>query len=188
MPDGVRRKLDGSDEGGVPGGSGEDPGKDVGDVDGGGDEKNFFDAFVISLDDEQPDEDGADGHGQIFTDMKELHAAGDSGKLRNDVAEIDDDEKHHHQESDAEAELFTDEVAEALAGDDAHAGAHLLDDDEGEGDGDHHPQQLVAVLGAGLGVGEDAAGIVIDVGGDEAGTEHGEEEHDPDSPSLPHRF
>ncbi len=68
----------------------------------------------------------------------------------DDVAEVDDDEQDHDDEGDAEAELFADEVAEAFAGDDAHAGAHLLHDDEGEGDGDHRPEEGVAELGAGL--------------------------------------
>jgi hypothetical protein len=75
----------------------------------------------------------------------------------------------HHQKGDAQAELFADEVAEAFAGDHAHAGAHLLHDDQGQGDGNHGPEQRVAVLRAGLRVGEDAAGVVVDVGGDEAG-------------------
>ena len=59
-----------------------------------------------------------------------------------------------HDEGDTQAELFADEIGEAFAGDGAHARAHLLDDDEGDGDGDHRPQQCVTELGACLGVGE----------------------------------
>ena len=79
-------------------------------------------------------------------------------------------------EGHAEAELFADEIAEAFAGDDAHARAHLLHDDQRERDRDHGPEQRVAELRACLGVGEDAAGVVIDVGRDEAGAKHREED------------
>jgi hypothetical protein len=41
-------------------------------------------------------------------------------------------------------------------------------------------------LRAGLRVGEDAAGVVIDIGGNESGTEDGQKEKYPDSPALPH--
>ena len=121
---------------------------------------------------------------------EELHAAGDAGELGCDVAEVGEDEQDHGEEGDAEAELFADEVAEAFAGDGAHAGAHLLHDDEGDGDGDHGPEEGVAELRAGLGVGEDAAGVVVDVGGDEAGAKDREkgEEPGPDEVGGPARF
>jgi hypothetical protein len=85
----------------------------------------------------------------------------------------------------AQAELLADEVAEALAGDHAHAGAHLLDHDERNGDGNDGPEQRVAVLRTCLGVGEDAAGVVIDVGGNESGAENGQEQKYPDSRTFP---
>ena len=80
------------------------------------------------------------------------------------------------QERDAQAELFADEVGEPLAGDGAHAGAHFLGDDEHHGDGQQGPQRQVAEARAGRGIGEDAAGIVIDDGGDEARADDGEED------------
>ena len=169
----------------MPVGAAEHAGDDVGDVEDAGDEEDLFDALVVALDDQGPDEEGADGDADVLADVEELHAAGDAGELGDDVAVVDDDEQDHHHEGDAEAELFADEVAEAFAGDHAHARAHLLHDDEGEGDGDHGPEQGVAELRAGLGVGEDAAGVVIDVGGDEAGAEDGEEEKDSGSPAAP---
>ena len=57
----------------------------------------------------------------------------------------------------------------------AHARGHLLHHDEGDGGRDKRPQQGVAVLGAGLRVGQDAAGVVIDIGGDEARPDDREE-------------
>ena len=169
----------------MPVGAAEHAGDDVGDVEDAGDEEDLFDALVVALDDEHPDDEGADGDANVFGDVEELHAAGDAGELGDDVGEVDGDEQDHDDEGDAEAELFADEVAEALAGDDAHARAHLLHDDEGEGDGDHRPEEGVAELGAGRGVGEDAAGVVVDVGGDEARAENGEDEDEPSSPDTP---
>ena len=86
----------------------------------------------------------------------------------------------------AQPELFADQVAQAFAGDRPHAGAHFLHHQQSHGDGDHGPQQGVAELGSGIGVGENAAGIVIDVGGDKARPQHGEEEQYADSPALEH--
>ena len=118
--------------------------------------------------------------------MEQVQRAGDADEFGDHVGVVDHDQQHHEDEGDAQAELFADEIAEALAGDHAHAGAHLLHHDEGDGDGNHGPEQRVAVLRAGLGVGEDAAGVVIDVGGDESGAENGQKQQDPDSPALPH--
>ena len=118
--------------------------------------------------------------------MKKVQRAGDADELGDHVGVVDHHQQHHEHERDAQAEFFADEVAEAFAGDHAHAGAHLLHHDERDGDGNHGPQQRVAVLRAGLRVGENAAGVVIDIGGNESGAEHGQKKQDPDSPALPH--
>ena len=172
-PDGFFGQLDGGDEGVVPAGLREDAGEDVGDVDDGGDEEDLLDLLIVSADDEQPDEDGADRHRDEFRHVEEVQAAGDADEFGDDVGVVDDDQEQHDDDGDAQAELFADEVAEAFASDDAHAGAHLLHDDQGERYGDHHPQERVAVLRAGLRVGEDAARVVVEVGGDEARAEDG---------------
>ncbi len=164
----------------------EHAGDDVGEVDHRGEEEDFLDALVIAADGEQPDEKGADGDGDVFGDVEELEAAGDAGEFADDVAEVHQHQQQHDDDGEAEAEFLADEVGEAFAGDGAHARAHFLDDDEGEGDGEHGPQQGVAELRAGLGVGEDAVGIVVDVGGDEPRAEHGEEEQNPGSPAFQH--
>ena len=98
---------------------------------------------------------------------------------------------HHHQqqhqdERDAQPELFADEVAKPLAGDHPHARAHLLHHDQRNGDGNHRPQERVSELCAGLGIGEDAPGVIIDIGGNESGAKNGQKEHYLDSPALPH--
>src|SRR6185437_8362965 len=111
VPYRMRRQFDGGEHSGMPGRSGQKAGEDVGQIESGGDEKDFFHAFVIAFDDQQPDQRGADGHGDIFTDMEQLQAAGDAGKLRHDVAEVHDDQQDHHDEGDAQTKLFADEIA-----------------------------------------------------------------------------
>ena len=165
---------------------GENAGKDIGNVDQRGDEENLLGAFVVAAQNQRPYEEGAEGHGDELGHMEQVQRAGDADEFRDHVGEVDDYKQHHEDEGDAQAELLADQVAQALARDHAHAAAHLLNHDERDGDGDHGPQQGVAVLGAGLGVSEDAAGIVIDIGGDESGTENGQKEKYPDSPALPH--
>ena len=115
-----------------------------------------------------------------------MQRAGDADELRDHVGVVDHHQQDHQDEGEAQAELLADQVAEALAGDHAHAGAHLLHHDQRNGDGNDGPQQRVAVLRAGLGVGEDAAGVVIDIGGNESGAEDGQKQQYPDSPTLQH--
>ena len=115
-----------------------------------------------------------------------MQRAGDTDELGDHVGVIDYDQQHHKDKGEAQAELLADKIAETLAGDHAHAGTHLLHHDERDGDGNHGPQKGVAVLRAGLRVGEDAAGVVIDISSNESGTENGQKEKDPDSPALPH--
>ena len=118
--------------------------------------------------------------------MEQVQRAGDADELRNHVGVVDHHQQHHEHKREAQAELLADEVAQALAGDHAHAGAHLLHHDQRDGDGKHGPQQGVAELRARLGVGEDAAGVVVDIGGNKSGAENGQEQQYPDSPTLPH--
>ena len=118
--------------------------------------------------------------------VEQVQRAGDADELRHHVGVVHHHQQDHQHEREAQPELLADQVAEALARDHAHARAHLLHHDQRDRDGNHGPQQRVAVLRAGLRVGEDAAGVVIDIGGNESGTENGQKQQYPDSPTLPH--
>ena len=107
-----------------------------------------------------------------------------TGEFGDDVAEIDKETGDHDEEGGAETEFFTDEIGEAFAGDDAHAGAHFHGDVEGDGHGNEGPEKGVAVGGSGLRVGGDTAGVVVDVGGDDAGADDGEEQEDAVTPLI----
>ena len=183
-PDRALGQAGGFDERVVPVRPAEHAGDDVRDVKHAGDEEDLLDLFVVALDDQRPDEHRADGHADVFADAEEADGAGDSDEFRDDVVEVDHHQQDHHDERHAQAELLADEVGEALAGDGAHARAHFLHHDQGDRDRYHGPQELVSVGGAGLRVGEDAARVVIDIGGDEAGAEDGEDDDQAHAPGL----
>src|SRR5207302_9709085 len=90
---------------------------------------------------------------------------------------------HHHQESDAQPELFADQVAEPFARHCTHARRNLLDHDQGDGDGNQRPQQVMPIFRAGKRIREDAIGIIVNIRGDEARTDYCEYQQDPGLPA-----
>ena len=147
------------------------------------DQEDLFDAVVGALDHEHPDDRRGERHDDVARDAEQLEAARDAGELRHHVAEVGDDQRQHQEERDPEAELLANQIAQALAGDRAHARRHLLHDDQRDRGRNHRPQQRVAELRAGHRVGPDAAGVVVDVRGDEPGTDDREEQHDARAPA-----
>ena len=115
---------------------------------------------------------------------EEFEAAGDSGKLADHITEVDDQDSEHHEKCDAEPEFLADQIAEALAGDRAHAGADFLHHDQGQRNRDQRPQQQMPELRPGSRVGVDAVGIVVDVRGDKARADYGEKQHQPGLPAF----
>ena len=160
---------------GFPVGMGEDCGNRIGEVDERKREQHALDVLVGAADDHRPDERGTERNGDIFADAEHAEAGREAGKFGGDVAKVSEAEHCHRKESHAEAELLTDEVGEAFASDGTHSRGHLLDNNEGEGGRNKGPEQGVAVLGARLGVRQDAAGVVVDIGGDESRSEDREE-------------
>ena len=116
------RRHDGCFESVQPGRLGQHSRDDVGDVKKRSRQKHFLHGLVLPLDHDQPDNHRTDGHRVVLAEAEQFQAARDSGKFRDHVAEIDDDQSDHHQERDAKAKLFANQVAQALAGDRAHAG------------------------------------------------------------------
>ena len=104
-----------------------------------------------------------------------MHGGGHARKFSDDVGKIDKKTGDHDEESGTEAKFLADEIGEAFAGNDAHAGAHFLGDVEGNGHRNESPEEGVAIGGAGLRISDDATGVVIDVRGDDAGADDGKE-------------
>ncbi len=138
----------------------------VGEIEPAGNQEYFFDLAITSLHYQQPDGDACQRDRNKFADAEDLHGGCYTGKFCDGVAEIDGQGGDHYEEGGAEAEFFADQVGEAFAGDDAHAGAHFFGDVESDGHGDERPEEGVAEVRAYGGVGGDAAGVVVHVGGD----------------------
>ena len=166
-----------------PRGLGEHSGKNVSDVEKGSHQKHFLNAFVLPFDGDQPDDHGTDRHGDVPGDAEQLHASGNADKFADDVSEICNQNADHHEEGNAQAVFFPDQIAQALARDRSHAGAHLLHYDQGDRGRDHGPQEHVAELRAGLRIGQDAIGIVVNIRGDDARPHDGEEHQEPELPT-----
>ena len=170
----------------MPAGLRQHAGKNVGDIDDRGDQKYLFRALVTAPHHHVPDQSRAKRNGDELRHMKQLHRPCNADELRDHVGVVDDDQQYHQHKRQAQSELLANQVAQALARDHAHARTHLLHHDQGDGNRNHGPQQRVAVLCACLRIGENAARVVVDVGGDESRAEHGQKQEYPDSPTLAH--
>src|ERR1035441_5330469 len=138
----------------LPIGLDQNSGDDVGNVEDAGEEEDLLDAQVVAFDQQEPDRDGRQRDGDVAADMEQLQGTGHAGEFGHHVGEVGQHQHAHQQEGDAQSELFADEVGESLAGDGAHAGTHLLDDDERHRDGQQGPQGQIAVARAGGGIGD----------------------------------
>src|ERR1039458_10384453 len=174
----------------LPIGFDQESGDHVGDVEDAGKEEDLLDTLVVAFDHEEPDREGSQRHRDVAADVEQLQGTGHTGEFGHHVGHIGQHQHAHQQEGDAQAELFADEGGEALAGDGAHAGTHFLDDDERHRDGQPGPQRQIPIAGPGRLISVDAAGIVIDNGGDEARPDYREEDRQviaEASDEFPHR-
>ena len=86
------RRHDGGFERLQPCGLGEKSGNNVSEVEKRSGQKHFLHRLVLALDDDQPDDDGANRDGVVLVEAEQFQAAGNAGKLRDHVAEVDDDQ------------------------------------------------------------------------------------------------
>ena len=119
------------------------------------------------------------GTAMYLLTLKHRESRSQPRELCCDVAEIGNAQDDHGDEGRAQTELFANQVGEPLAGHRAHPRRHFLNHDQRDGSGNQRPQQHVPELRAGLRISEDAARVVIDVGGNESGPEHGEKRQQP---------
>ena len=131
-------------------------------------QENPFGDLVSALDHQDPDGDRGQGHGDVLADPEDLHAAGDAGKFRGRVADVGDEQAQEDKKGDLDTEAFADQVGQPLAGDDTHAGIHLLDHQQNNEGRQQGPEQPIAVVRTGNRVGGDAAGVIVDAAGDDA--------------------
>jgi hypothetical protein len=186
VPLGAARDFDRGQQRVMPVRSGQKSRHDVRHIEDTGAKEDLFNALIVALHYQEPDQHSAHRHGNVPADVKQPEAACDAGKLCNDIREVHDHQQNHHKKCRAQSELFTDQVAEPFAGHNTEPRAHLLHDNQGQGHRQHRPEQRIPILRAGLRIGKDAAGIVIDVSRNESGPKDGEEDQYPDSPPSQH--
>ncbi len=78
--------------------------------------KDLFHLAIAALQNQHPDQQPSDGHGDVTADAENLHGRGHTGELRHHVSEIDQKPRNHTEERRAETELLADQVGEPLAG------------------------------------------------------------------------
>src|ERR1700721_1036521 len=142
--------------------------------------ETFFLRFFLSFHDNQPHDHATDGHGRVSREPEQFEAGGYPYEFSDDIPEIGDQDPDHHEKRDAETVFLPKQITQPLAGHGAHTGTHFLHHDQGESDRNHGPQQKMPELRPGGGIGQDAAGIIVDVCGNESRSDYGKEEQDPD--------
>ena len=141
-------------------------------------EKDALDQPVGPAHDEEPDPHRHDRDRDPLRHAEELHARRDARELGDRVAVVRGEQRQHQVEGQLDAEVLPDQVGQALARHGAHARRHLLHDDQRDRDRDQRPEQARAELRPRQRIGRDAAGVVVDVGGDDAGADHAEKQDD----------
>ncbi len=125
--------------------------------------------------DQKPDDDRSNRHRDVFRHMGERERRPDTHELADANAEVCKQDRDCRERRPADAVLLANQLGEPLAGDRAHPGCHLLDDDQRHSNHDHHPDQVVPVPGSHGCVGGDPAGVVARVRGDQARAKDSEE-------------
>ncbi len=151
--------------------------RDVGDEHDDHRQEDPLDRAVARLEDQGPDRDGDDRDHDVARHTEDLECRRGPGEFRDRVGEVGQQQDRHREGRRAHAEPVADQVRQSLAGDDAEAGRHLLDDGQDHDRDREEPQQVEAGLGADDAVGRDAAGVVAGDARDQART-HDREERD----------
>ncbi len=150
----------------------------VGDIEDAGHQEDLLHLACLAARHQEVDQDRADRHRDLGRESEDLEARGDAGEFGDGVAPVADQHREQDPEGHADPVVLADQVRQPLAGDGPHARAHLLHDDQRQRDGDERPQQLGSELCARHRVGGDAAGVVVDVGGDDARPHHRQEQQE----------
>jgi hypothetical protein len=153
----------------------------IGEIDQRKQNQNAFYRFVGAAHDDEPDHYGPNRHGNVLADTEDRHPGSQACELGYDVAEIGDPQNKHCEEGRAQAKFLPDQVGEPLARGRAHSGGHLLNHDQSNRSRYQGPEQSVAELRSGLRIRQDAARIVVHVGGNETRPHHRQEDQSPRS-------
>jgi hypothetical protein len=159
----------------MPDGMEDGGGDEPGDVEEAEDDDDALPAAVAAGGDEGDESDGRERHGDDGSDAEAGHGERDGGELGDEGEEVDGEKIEEGEAAPGLAEALVDHGGVAFAGGDAEARDHLLHEVADGEQKDENPEEVEAVLAAGLHVGGDGAGVVIGFHDDEAGAEDDEE-------------
>ena len=167
--------------GDVAGLHGPDGGGDVDEVEETEEERDLLEGPVAAGDDDDKHEGGDGEEGDPGRDVEERHGLGHADVFGDESEPVDEGKVADGEPAPDGPEGVEDGLGVATLGDGAETDGHLLHvvghgDEEDEG-----PEESEAGLGAGLGVGGDAARVVVGNHGDDAGAEDGEQDESPSS-------
>ena len=128
----------------APVGPGQEGRGDVGHEDEHDRQEDLLDRPVVREQDERPDGDGDDGHRDQAGHAEDAQRGPGAGELGDRVGQVGDEQDGHGDDRPAHAEAIADEIGEPLAGDDAEAGGHLLDDGQDDHRDGEEPEELEA--------------------------------------------
>ena len=163
----------------APVGIGQDRREDVGEEHDDDRQEDALDRPIAGLDDERPDGHADDRHDDVARDPEHLERRRRAGELGHRVGDVGDQQDGHRERRRAHPEPVADEVRQALPGDHAEPGRHLLDDGQDDDRDREDPQQGQPGLGAHHAVGRDPARVVAGDPGDQPRPHDGQERDQP---------
>jgi len=165
--------------GAAPVGVGQQQHRDLQQGDGEEDEHCPFPAAEAARghDHDQRHRRGRDDH--VLGDAEVGGGQGDADELGDDGEEVQQEQVTHGEPAPTAAEAFVDQPGMPHPGDRAEADHHFLVDHQYGDEQQQHPEQGGAVVLPGLGVGGDAAGVVVPDHHDQTGAEDGQQGQQP---------
>ena len=124
-------------------------------------------------------------HRDVLADPEVVEGQADADELGGDGEEVEDEQVADREGAPEPAEALVDQPGVADAGDRAQADHHLLVDHQDRDEQRQRPQQGQPVVLPRLGVGGDAAGVVVAHHDDESRAHDGEQGEQPGPPGPP---
>jgi hypothetical protein len=151
----------GRDGRGHPGAAGEDHQRHGGEAHRDEQPHGPLPAAEAARDRQGDQEKRREGDRRVAAHSEVAEAEGDAGELGNDDEKVDHEQVAEGEGAPAPPEPLVDEPGVPGPGHSAEAAHHLLVDEKGAGQDHQQPQEPQPVVLAGLGIGGDAAGVVV---------------------------
>ena len=147
---------------------GQHAGRDVGEEHRRQQQQEVLDAVKAAAQYQQGHDHRRGGDAGVAADPEKFGAGGDPGELGTGRADVGDHERGQRGTAQPHAVPLTYQADETLPGDHTHACCQAVEEHEGDGGQQQHPQQLVAVVRSEYGVGRDAGRVVVGQAGEQS--------------------